>query len=293
MSQAQSPCVPCCDSTNTVNVPGSAGQSAYTTTVDEILVPAPNVSVGSIQMGNTDWMAVGNVYLLSEDNIYGHFRVTAISDSTHATLTFLNYTGDAAAATTIDAGARVVASGTQPADLTTTELKALNTTLLAGITALTDNSTGTASNTIAAGAGVHTWVFETRLIDLTAATLVNFVPGFAFKVLAMSFCVEVAATTISKAATLTPQVNGVNTTGGVLSLTSANCTPVGASVSATTITGSNTGTNAQAFTIVGSGITAFAEGSGFIVVRVQNMDTANAIASLSDHVNDILSQLQT
>jgi hypothetical protein len=114
---APTSCSPCCDTTNTVNTPGSAGQDAFTTTGVAINIPAPNASIGSTLVGSTSWMAVGGVYFISDDITWGHFQCTAITDSTHATFTFLNYTDDSPFHSIIGSGAALVASGTQQ-DLT-------------------------------------------------------------------------------------------------------------------------------------------------------------------------------
>jgi hypothetical protein len=70
---------------------------------------------------------------------------------------------------------------------------------------------------------------------------------YDFTIISAAFYVDVAATTSGKAATLTMQVNGTSVgTGGVIALTSANCTPTGAVIPATTISGTNTtGTGAK------------------------------------------------
>src|SRR5689334_1594942 len=87
---------------------------------------------------------------------------------------------------------------------------------------------------------------------------------YAFTVTAALFRVGVPVTTGAKAATLTVQINGTAVTGGVISMTSANCTPTGASVAATAITGANaTTTVGTTLEVAVSSVTAFAEGSGW------------------------------
>lgn len=94
----------------------------------------------------------------------------------------------------------------------------------------------------------------------------KFTPGVAGRILSAQFMVTTAATTASKAATLTPKIATVATTGGVISLTSANCTPIGNEVDGTAITGANTFTAAQQISVDVSAVTAFVEGAGQIVV---------------------------
>ena len=40
-----------------------------------------------------------------------------------------------------------------------------------------------------------------------------------------------------------------------------------------------------------AGGTAFASGAGYFVIKIQNLDQADAIAILSDHVNDLITAL--
>lgn len=146
----------------------------------------------------------------------------------------------------------------------------------------TDNTTGAVSTTLAAGVGVVTVPLYVNNADLAAADLLTtYTPGYAFKILGVAYGVEKAVTTGSKLATLTPKISGVAVTGGVLSLTSAALTPQGAVVAATAVTAANTGAATDTISITGSAVTAFVEGGGWIFLKIQNMDTANAVASLA------------
>jgi hypothetical protein len=284
----------CCTTVTTVNTPGSAGQSAFTTTTANLTVPAISATV-VVAMANTDWFTVGAILFISDGTDWGHFEVQSISSQVSATLVFLGQTNDASPGAVIGSGAEVVAGGTQQ-DFDTTALKALNTTLIttdAAISAFTDNSGGTASSTIAAGVGIQTIPIFVNLAQITATSIFSYTPGFAFKVLAIQFSVEIAVTNAAKGATLTPTVNGSGVTGGALVLTSANCTPKGTTVSGSAISGGNTGTNAQTLGITASSVTTFLEGTGWVLLRIQNMDTANAVASLADKTNDLMAALQT
>lgn len=92
---------------------------------------------------------------------------------------------------------------------------------------------------------------------------------YNFVVTAALFRVGVAVTTGAKAATLTVQVNGVAVTGGVMALTSANCTPCGAAVAATAITAANgSGAVGQTVEVAVSSVTAFVEGSGYVELTI-------------------------
>lgn len=280
-------CQPCCTATavNT-NIPGSAGQSAFTTLTSNLTIPAIGDPVVAA-VGNTDWMAVGETLFLSDGTDFGHFEVLTINSQVSVTLEFLGQSGDASPAAVIGSGGAVVASAVS---LTEAQLNALNAVLLAAVAALTDNTVGTASDTIAAGVGITDWMFYVSLPDVTNADLIGaFTPGYAFKVLKLDFLHEKAVTTGGKAATLTPKINGSAITGGVLALSGTYA--AGAVTAASAVTPANEGTNAQTFSITASGVTTFTEGNGIIRVRVQNTDSVNAIASLADKINDIRTAL--
>src|SRR4051812_8193944 len=115
---------------------------------------------------------------------------------------------------------------------------------------------------------------EVVIIPLTLVSLVNaqvrklLVP-YAFVLSAVGFRVGSPATTAAKLATLTAQINGTAVTGGVVSLTSANCTPAGAAVAGTAITANNSTTTAgQTVEVAVSGVTAFVEGDGYVEFTV-------------------------
>jgi hypothetical protein len=114
------------------------------------------------------------------------------------------------------------------------------------------------------GKAIVSWPFD--LADLAAVDVVaKFQPGFPGKIVKFQATVLKPATTAAKAATITPQINtalGADTpvTGGGLALTSANMTPIGATVQSAAITGANTFTAADGISLLGSAITAFVEG---------------------------------
>lgn len=147
---------------------------------------------------------------------------------------------------------------------------------------LTDSTTGTAATTLAAGVGIQTLAFFIDLATLANGdTLTNYTPGYKFKLLSFDFRVHKAATTAAKAATLNLEIGTTNVTGGAIALTSANCTPAGAAVAGSAITAANTGTSSDTLSIEASSVTAFVEGNGWAIIKIQNMDTADAVASLA------------
>lgn len=113
----------------------------------------------------------------------------------------------------------------------------------------------------------------TVCLGVDLASLINLqtiqsVLGFAGRVKSVSFVVAKPATTVAKAATLQAQIAATPTTGGVVALTTANCTPQGAEIAGTAVTALNTFTAAQAVGAVVSGVTAFVEGQGTLVIHL-------------------------
>lgn len=97
-----------------------------------------------------------------------------------------------------------------------------------------------------------------------AGVLLRLTPGFAGRILGMAVQTTTPVTTAAKLATLTPNIAGVAVTGGVVSMTSAGQTPIGAVQNGTPVTALNTFTAAQEITVVASAVTAFVEGAGVI-----------------------------
>ena len=159
--------------------------------------------------------------------------------------------------------------------------------------AITDNSTGTASETIAAGAGVATITIPltslatglgTGAIDL----LTNYVPGYRFKLLAFDFVTTVAGTGAGASQTFNLEIGTTNVTGGVLNVTLASTDTIGEVTAGTAITAANVGTAADTLSIeMAASGTVFTAGAGYFVIKIQNMDTADAIASIVAEYNEL------
>lgn len=134
-------------------------------------------------------------------------------------------------------------------------------------------ATANQTSTTTQAQGIYTISFSKLLAGITAADiLTDYVINHPFKVLDIRAIVTTAATTASKAATLTAKVDGTAVPGAVLALTSANMTPLGKVVSASA-TGSNVGSAGSKISITGSSVTSFVEGQAEIVVTVQNLAT--------------------
>jgi hypothetical protein len=108
------------------------------------------------------------------------------------------------------------------------------------------------------------------MANLANSQVLKIALPYAFTVTAALFRVgDKAVTTAAKAATATVQINGAAVTGGVMSLTSANCTPSGAAVAATAITANNgTFVPGSTLEVAISSVTAFLEGDGWFEFTV-------------------------
>lgn len=134
--------------------------------------------------------------------------------------------------------------------------------------------------TMAPTVGVQIVPIYLNLPDVASGdVMTDYVPGFPFKVLGVDFRVHKAVTTGAKAATLNLEIGTTNLTGGVVALTSANCTPAGAAVAGSAVTGANTGTATDAISIEASSVTAFVEGTGTLYIKLLNLDTYNEVAA--------------
>jgi len=271
--------------------PGAAGQNgqdgqngvnAFSTTTAAITLPA---AAGPVVLPSTfadiSWAGVGQVIFISDGTGYAHFRVLTLPSAQSATLDWLDYNGDAVGTSVLASGSTVSPSGTQPA-------------LAAPLpTSLTDNSGGTASNTIAAGVAIQKFFFSHTFIGGTAAAepVTNWTPGYAFEIVQFECVTSVLLAGAGGSRVFNIEIGATNLTGGVLTAVIANAA-VGTLTAATAITGNNVGTASDNISIeLAAGGTEFTAGSITLILTVRNLDLENAIASLSDHVNDLITSL--
>lgn len=167
---------------------------------------------------------------------------------------------------------------------------------VAALTALTDSTTGTAGSTLAATVGIQTIAIPLQLAAMTTAAadlMTNYVPGYAFQLLSLEFVTTTLGTGASASQVINLEIGSTNVTGGVLTLLLADTTPLGAKKAATAITAANTGTASDTLSIeVATGGTVFTAGAGFLLLKLRNMDTVSAIASLSAKSNATTAALQ-
>lgn len=161
---------------------------------------------------------------------------------------------------------------------------------------LGDNTTGTASSTLAAGVGVSTITVPVPALDDLGTSAIDlltaYTPGYAFKVLGFSFVTTKAGTGSSASQVFNLEIGTTNLTGGVLTVLLADTDTVGKVTAATAITAANVGTAADTLSIeMAASGTVFTAGAGYFVIKLQNMDVANAVASLASKLNNVLSLL--
>ena len=287
---ATTTCECTCPSPELVQLPGSPGAAgnngtnginSYDVTTSSFVVPVANGTTPvSILITNNSWVAVGqNLYISTA----GYFVVQSKYGTTVLTCAYLAYSGNTAAGNTIAPGAAVSPAGTQPA--------------LAGAlpTVITDNTGGAASSTLAAGVGVITVPIGIQLSSMTAAAaelMTNYTLGYKFKILSLAFITTTISTGTAASMTLTLKITATGVTGGSLNLTLAGTNTLGKLTSATGITALNTGSATDTLSIeVTEGGTVFTAGAGKLLITVQNMDTAGAVASLAADINTLIAAL--
>lgn len=169
--------------------------------------------------------------------------------------------------------------------------------LVAALTDFTDSTGGTPSDTLAAGVGIQTIAIPQLLTSLTTSAadlMTDYTPGYAFKILALSWITTTVGTGTSASQVINLEIGTTNVTGGVLTILLADTATLGTKKDATAITAANTGTSTDTISIeVAAAGTVFTAGAGYFLIKLQNMDTVNAIASIADKINDTLTALQT
>lgn len=276
MSAFDCSCNPC-EPTTVVEVPGSAGAagangvSNFTTTSLDFVIPAKGASTG-VSVATRAFMSEGMILYIGDA---GFFQV--IGDPTVSlVLEYVDIEANTSAGLTVSAGTNVTPSGpplyvTPPAQFV-------------------DNSGGTASDTIAAGVGIHTISFHFSAVAIANGDLLtNYVPGYAFKILKVDARCVAPVTTAAKAASINMEIASTDLTGGVILL--AGLYAMGAAQAGSTVTGNNVGAASDAFSIEASAVTAFIEGAFVILVELQNLDTVNAVASLAAKTNALMTVL--
>lgn len=275
---ATSDCNCPCPDPVVVETPGSAGDdgdnglNAFTVTTAEFTIPAKGDDV-IVQVADNSWVPEDSVVFIE---FAGWFSVTAVSGSTFLTLVYMDIAANVNAGNGIFAGATVAPAG-PPMELTPPD-------------PLTDNTGGTVSDTIAAGVGIQTLAFYIEATSIANGDLLtNYVPGYAFKILSFDARCATPVTTAAKASTLNLEIVSTDLTGGVIQLNGTYAQ--GASQAGSAVTANNVGSASDSFSIEASATTAFLEGAFWLLVEIQNLNTVNAIASLSGKTNEIITAI--
>lgn len=168
---------------------------------------------------------------------------------------------------------------------------------------LTDSSSGTASNTIAATAGVSSIALPIGDFGDTGAgafgstttgdIVTDYIPGFKFKILNLDFITDLPGVGASASAPCNMEIGAVAVTGGVCTVTEASTSARGELTAGTAVTALNTGSATDTITLVKATSTIFTAGSGYFLLSIQNMDVADAFASVIEEVNALTAQNAT
>jgi len=288
MSQASSCDCPC-PTELTTQIPGSPGENgaagqdgadghnAWTVLTDALEIP--NIGFGFIaSVGDSSFFAIGQNIFVSDGTDSGNFTVAAVPTSTSVDLTFLGYPNDSAPGAIINSGGKVTPAGV---------LTPLPAPLPA---AITDNTGLSSTNSVEPGAGCQTLSFFITATSIANGDLLtNYLPGYAFKLLKFDARCATPVTTGSKASNLNLEIDSTNVTGGIVAL--AGTYAQGAAQSGTAITADNVGTAIQSISIEASGTTAFAEGAFWLIIEIQNLDTATALVNLTERTNALITAL--
>lgn len=160
---------------------------------------------------------------------------------------------------------------------------------LAQVPLITDNSTGATNiTTTPAGFGISSITIPvpanlstltTGGVDMTTGIVIP----YKFKVIAWEFMTTLAGTGSGASLVFNLEIGttDVGTVPSTCTVTLAGTDTIGKRTAATAVSGANTGATGAALSVevAGSG-TAFTAGSGYFTVWIQNMEVADAYASL-------------
>lgn len=161
----------------------------------------------------------------------------------------------------------------------------------ADVAAMTDNSTGAAGATIAAGVGIYDLSFPLSSLATGIGAgaldlLTTYVINHKFKLLSFDFITTIVGAGAGASQVFNLEIGATDLTGGVLTVTLASTDTIGKVTQGTAITALNTGAAAGNISLEkAGGGTVFTSGAGYFRVTVQNMDTADAIASIITKCN--------
>ncbi len=162
--------------------------------------------------------------------------------------------------------------------------------------AITDSTGGTVADTLTATVGISTMHFPFEFVTSTSAidVVTAFVPGYKFKILDWAWIdggTDLVGASGSRVANMEIGSVDVGTSASTCTVVQAS-TGSGRRIDGTAVSGANTGSASDTFSIeIASGGTTITAGNGAFHVVIQNMDTADALASISDKWNELRTTL--
>jgi len=123
--------------------------------------------------------------------------------------------------------------------------------------------------------GFSLWSHDVNLDTVVAGDIITtMTPGFAGRIVKVWAVVTEVVTTASDAASINWEIGTTNLTGGVIALTSANATPLGATIDGSAITAANWFSATDTLSVEGASVTDFAEGRVTIYASLQSFGAA-------------------
>lgn len=159
----------------------------------------------------------------------------------------------------------------------------------AGGAAITDSSGGTAGATIAVGAAEYILTLPAPANLSTLSTggvdvATGIVIDHRFEIISWEFITTLAGTGSGASLVFNLEIGAVNvgTTPSTCTVTLAGTSDIGERTAATTVTGANIGAAGANISLeVAAGGTAFTAGSGYFLIKIKNLDTSDALATLA------------
>lgn len=163
------------------------------------------------------------------------------------------------------------------------------------VASLTNNTGGTANNTLDAHGGFVRIAYLLTLNDVAGVRdiVTDFTPGFTGRVVGLEFVVDTKVTTAAKTLNLNVEIGSTDVTGGVLALTSANTATSGVVITSSAVTGTNTFTATDKISVEASNVSQFSEGDGMLYIVLENTAIRDNIADLGVKMNDLLARLRS
>lgn len=166
----------------------------------------------------------------------------------------------------------------------------------AKVASITDSTGGTGSDTLAVGVGEYTLSFATTLVAITAAEGADLVTDLPithrFRIISMDWVTTIAGVGASATHVLTVDIGATPVTTLALTITEASTNTIGEVTAGAAGTAADVGAVDDTISIAVAAGTNFTAGEGFLMLRIQNLDTADAAATLADKVDSTIAALE-